>query len=209
MNNKDIVNYLLANPNFLIKHKEVLLSANLGNITKKDVLSISNYQTKLLQQENNNLQKDLSELVEVAKFNYHEHLKMQKFILLLIKQNNSKDFYQMIREYLLTHFNLLESRLIIWEENNINKTNKAKIMRYLNKKPYCGAMNNSDNKILFSKKNTSVAIMPIKSFAYGILAISSNDDRFLADNIASDLLLFLADTVYLLLQKLSNEKHSK
>ncbi len=203
MKNKDIIDYLLAHPNFLAKNKEVLLSANLGIKNKKNTLSITNYQIKLLHQQNIDLQQDLLEIVKTAKFNHNENVKIQKFIIILMSQNNIKDFYKIMTKDLLEHFNLLESRLIIWNKDNISKTNKGKIMRYLDKKAYCGIINSGDNKILFGKKSTSVAIIPIKSFKYGILALSSSDNRFFADNIASDLLVFLADIVYLLLQKLS------
>lgn len=204
MNSDKILQYLLDHPDFLINNEEVLLANNLVLNNDSNIKYIIEYQAELLKKDNQKLQQELAEIVAVADFNYNEQLKIQKFVLSIIKQKSLTQLLDFLIKNIPKKFNLLTAVIIIWRKSDIKQANKDKILRYLDdNQPYCGIINDEDNDLLFNNKSASVAIMPIGSTNYGILALSAKDKRFFDDNISTNLLSFLADVIYLSIIKVS------
>ena len=203
MNENEVLDFLLTNPDFLAKNPKTLLHMRLSTNKSDDSISLNDYQTKLLQEDNKKLSNELAHIIDISDFNYNEQLKLQKFILKIISKTKKEELVSVLTKDLLKDFSLLESKLIIWGEHKIHAKRKTKLFRYIDgKKPYFGTINVDDNDILFSKENNSIAILPIKSFNYGLLAVSAKDNRFIDNRVSANLLLFLTNIIYLLLQRL-------
>ena len=207
MNDKIVQAYLQKNPDFLINHPQILIDLNLPPQVKEGNLSIIDYQVKLLKERYQTLDAQLADLIDVAKFNELSQLQTQQFILKIIKQTDRKSLDKLMQITLAKKFKLAQSKLIIWsEQRHIKAENKRQLLRYIDQSSvYFGSINEPESRLIFDKHPKSIALVPLKSTRYGLLALASSDERFSQTNISEILLSLIANVAYIILQGIDNK----
>jgi uncharacterized protein YigA (DUF484 family) len=184
---KQVITYLEKNPAFFGKNLETLIKMEIPHPKGVGTISLLERQIQSARKQIDVLSLELMECIEMAEFNYMEQQKVQNFILKLFVTKNIQGIQTLFEKTFAKDFFLLEVNLI--------KTTKEyeQILRYLDEGVFFGQLEKKELDLLFKKKNKSIALCEIGAKAkYGLLAFSAEDERFLEDEISTELLFFIA-----------------
>jgi len=211
MSDKDIADYLEQNPEFFVKNEDVLLKMRIEHASG-DAVSILEYQTGRLREQNANLHAKLMDLVNVARENDRLNERIHRLTLALFAAENldqiidsmmnlfKKDFHaQWAQVFLFDHNTLPEMQhqeCVITKDERINKPfdNFFKANR-----PLCGRLKHQQLDILFGEDAEHVCssvLMPLGSHGkIGMIAIGSDDGHRFHSSMGTIYLNQMADII--------------
>jgi hypothetical protein len=193
---KTIADYLRSNPDFFSRHTQLLSTLKIPHHAG-DAISLVEYQVAALREQKKRLERELKNLITVARDNDQLSKCMHRLTVSLMETVSLDDIVQALQESLRNDFNAdaVSMRLfienlddssplpenIVCERNNPSVSEFEKILK--DAKPTCGKFRQSQIEFLFNEQHEeikSAALIPISGTTYtGILAIASFDkDRY-------------------------------
>lgn len=194
---KQVIEYLEKNPKFFDENLAVLYKMEIPHPKGVGTVSLLERQIQSAREQIDILSEDLVECIALAEFNYLEQMRVYQFILKLLGAKNKESIKSLFEEKFVKKFDLLEINLI--------KTTKKhnQVLRYLEDGVFFGQLEKEENSLLFKKKNQSIALCSLGNNAkYGLLVFSASDERFLEDELSTELLIFIAKITEFVLKKL-------
>ena len=94
----DVLNYLKENPNFFIKHPEILEILEIEHASG-EATSLIEKQVEIIKKKNLDVTNKLSEFLENAEHNQNLFLKIQNLILKIISQTNLNDLADFVESF--------------------------------------------------------------------------------------------------------------
>lgn len=193
---KTIADYLRSHPDFFSRHTQLLGTLKIPHHAG-DAISLVEYQVTSLREQKKRLERELKNLISVARDNDQLSKCMHRLTVALMETTSLNDIIQVIQESLRNDFNadtvslrlfienLQDSSLlpenIVCDRTDPSASGFDKILN--DAKPLCGKFRQSQIEFLFDDHQDeikSAALIPISGTTYtGILAIASFDkDRY-------------------------------
>ncbi len=204
-----IARYLLDHPDFFLRHEDVLEDIEVPHRTGEAV-SLLEHKIRMLQDKAARYQKQLQELIAVARENEQLNQRLHRLTLDLIGATTVEEVLAILQDELRARFNADAVELKLFstedlEEARVSEAGLAIFRKFMRTdKPTCGPLSGEKLKVLFGDQageSGSAALIPIRtSELAGVLAIGSRDrDRFHAGK-GVDFLIRLGELVSLTLQ---------
>jgi uncharacterized protein YigA (DUF484 family) len=183
-----IVTYLRAHPEFFNRHLDVLETLRIPHPCRPAV-SLLERQLLRTRECNTQLQKKLTELVEVAQENGYLISRMQRLTLMLIKHRELKSMLQGIKTVLQDEFNadfvtvkITAQAAALTGETFLTASHQALFEPVLrSRRPQCGQLNHEQVASLFADASAamgSVALVPLHGIGWcGLLGVGSQDKQ--------------------------------
>jgi|TARA_B100000315_G_scaffold195440_1_gene186297 hypothetical protein len=190
---KDVANYLQNNPDFFLDKDDLLITLTIPHL-RGSTVSLVERQVSLLRDRNQNLTKELGELMQAANDNDKTFQICRKIVLSLVEAETGEQLLTNLEGGLLTEFNCTAYTLIIFakDQYKINdwtsaipselaKEHVGSLMDSRN--PILGVLRKKEQDYLFgktSKQIKSCAVLPVRSDDdIALLAIGSSEvDHF-------------------------------
>ena len=212
MNPKDVEDFLILNPDFLLDNSHILNSIEIVHETGGAV-SLIQKQVEMLRKNYESTSSNLLKLLDVAKTNEEIFSKSKKLILELITCRNLEDIISTTESYFVGEFEADACKLIFFKENeNLPKgriLNAKEAHKYIGKKYnasdlFCGPLDKKESEFLFDKKANIVdcVLVPIKNIdCPGVLALGSKNENTYSEENDSLFLEFIADALSKLIER--------
>ena len=195
---KITVNYLRKHYDFFYQHKDLLMSLKIPHVSGGAV-SLIERQVEHLREQNTQLEKNLDELVSIAKDNESSNQRMHQLTLALLDCETLDAIAAVMDEILCDTFFVDHVKLRLFIQPAADQTENLfakpgsdlvkELEKILNKRqPACGFFKNLPLQPLFedqADKVASLAVIPLfieKNSCFGALVLGShNDSRFNAE----------------------------
>ena len=212
LNEKEVEQFLLLNPDFLSKNSHILNALEIVHETGGAV-SLIQKQVELLRENYNSTSNNLLGLIEIAKNNESIFLRTKDLILDLILCKNSIDIISLAERRFEGQFQADKCKLLFFREN-LNLP-KGRIIdpkeahgvfgkKYNAVDIYCGSINKKESNYIFKKKSGIVecVLVPIKSpDCPGLLALGSKKEGVYSNDYDSMFLEFVAQVLANLIER--------
>ncbi len=208
---QQICDYLLSHPGFFVRHIDVLNDLRVPHKTGGAV-SLLEHKVRMLQDKTEAYQKQLQELVTVARDNEQLNQRLHRLTLNLIEAQSREDILATLQDELRERFNADAVELKLFstrelEEAQVSESSLAMFRTFMNTdKPTCGPLKADKLRTLFGEQagdEGSAALIPIRtSDLSGILAIGSKDRQRFHSGKSVDFLVRLGELVSLSLQSM-------
>ncbi|MEJ2769634.1 DUF484 family protein [Mycetohabitans sp. B46] len=147
MNDREVADYLLANPQFFDRHAELLASVRLSNPHGKAAVSLQERQMELLRDKYKQLERRLAELLRHGQENDSLTAKLQRWTLRVIAERDPHAIPATITSGLREIFDVPQAALRVWDVTTAYA--QAQFARSVGEEvrifasslvaPYCGA----------------------------------------------------------------------
>ncbi|MEO5703293.1 MAG: DUF484 family protein [Gammaproteobacteria bacterium] len=205
---KEIVEYLRAHPDFFSTHTHLLAELTVPH-ENGGTISLIERQVAILRDQNRQLRHDLMEFVKIARDNDRLTERLQRLTLALMESTNLSDIFFIVHDALRNDFSadVVAVRLLVAPQAPVDESNalvaiafaeqdadrlanaKAAFKKILEAgKPVCGKLTPAQAHYLFRERAgeiNSTALVPLRrssdkaTTCFGILAIGSfNAERF-------------------------------
>jgi uncharacterized protein YigA (DUF484 family) len=183
-----IAAYLRTHPEFFTRHLDLLETLRIPHPCGSAV-SLLERQLLLIRESNTQLQKKLTELVEVAQENGYLISRMERLTLMLIKHRELNSMLQGIKTILKDEFNadyvtikLTAQAATSTEETFLSASHQALFESVLRSdRPQCGQFDHEQVISLFGEADAfigSVALIPLRGTGWcGLLGVGSQDKQ--------------------------------
>ncbi len=190
---KDVVEFLDQNHDFFMEKGDLLLKMRIAH-SSGDAVSLLQYQTERLREQNTNLHAKLMDLVNVARENDRLNERIHRLTLALINTHSIDNIIDVLVELLHKEFHAQWARVYLFRHNEVNTPahqdsiidqdeqlnthfeNFFKINR-----PLCGRLKKQQLEILFGEyadQVGSAVLLPLGSHGkIGMVAIGSEDEQ--------------------------------
>lgn len=212
---QQICDYLLYHPSFFLRHTDILNDLHIPHKTGGAV-SLLEHKIRMLQDKAEAYQKQLQELLTVARDNEQLNQRLHRLTLNLIEAESREDVLAILQDELRERFNADAVELKLFstrelEEAQVSESGLALFRTFMNiDKPTCGPLKADKLKTLFGNQageEGSAALIPIRtSDLSGILAIGSQDRERFHSGKSVDFLVRLGELVSLSLQAMDTRK---
>lgn len=184
-----IAEYLLAHPDFLDRHPEVLAALDIPHDTG-GALSLVQRQINVLRADSNKYRRQLEDLIAVARENDRLSGRLHRLILALIDASTLDEVLATLQDQLRDQFQADAVELKLFSASEVKQhaeqgeTGPALFQDFMaRRRPTCGSLPASQLTFLFGDQageTASVALIPLDAgHLEGVLAIGSRDtDRF-------------------------------
>ena len=209
---REIAEYLLSHPDFFVRNEEVLNDLEVPHRTG-DAVSLIEHKVRMLQDKANQYQKQLQELIAVARENEQLNQRLHRLTLNLIESASVEEVLATLQDELRDRFNAdaVELKLFSTEdlkEAQMSEAGMAIFRKFMHTdKPTCGPLKDEKLKVLFGDQageEGSAALIPIRtSDLSGVLAIGSRDRERFHSGKGVDFLVRLGELASLTLQAVS------
>lgn len=225
----DVEVYLMANPDFFIKHPLALESLDIHS-SPEGTISLAKKQQQRLQGKNKQLHEQLQALIENAHSNTALQQKLHELCLQLMDAADLSSLLKTLSQQLMEQFAAddVALRLFYHADHQLElpagahnvaqlHADDASLSQFDNllskQKPVCGRLTSKQKQLLFNEKAEdiqSVVCLPLgHEPCAGILAIGSEDpNRFHAD-MATDYLSYLGEVFMRILRKFCHPHHEQ
>jgi uncharacterized protein len=147
MNDREVADYLLANPDFFVEHAELLASIKLGNPHGKAAVSLQERQMEMLREKNKHLELRLSELLRYGHENDSIAAKMVHWTSQVLAERDPHALPRLIADKLRHEFDVPQAALRLWDvaeayaQASFAKHTGEEVRLFANslEVPYCGA----------------------------------------------------------------------
>jgi uncharacterized protein YigA (DUF484 family) len=211
ISDKDVVEFLEQNPDFFMDRESTLLKMRIAH-TSGDAVSLLQYQTERLREQNANLRAKLMDLVNVARENDRLNERIHRLTLALIKTHSIDDIIDVLEELLHKEFHAQWVRLFLFDHNAIetfkHQDNIVTQDEHINtnfenffkaNRPLCGRLKKQQLEILFAEHADQVGsavLLPLGSHGkIGMVAIGSNDGHRFHSSMGTIYLNQMADII--------------
>ncbi|MDC0067446.1 DUF484 family protein [Gammaproteobacteria bacterium] len=206
---KDVADYLLANPDFFVDRDRLLLKIQVPH-KNKGTISLVEKQLDVIRDRQKKTRRQLSEFVENAERNKEIFDKSRKLILSLMAAEQSTKFFAALEKGLKRDFGCKANSLVVFGKpkqiNHFTSRIPAESARkYVgglmqSKVPTLGPLRPREQDFLFgdqSEKVKSAAVLTIrnKNKHLGMLAIGSNNIEYFTPDMDALFINFIAETL--------------
>jgi uncharacterized protein len=210
MNDREVADYLLANPEFFVEHAELLTSIKLGNPHGKAAVSLQERQMEMLRDKNKHLERRLSELLRYGHENDSIASKFNRWTARVIAERDPYALPRTIALNLRDVFDVPQAALRVWDvadaytQADFARHTGEEVRLFANSLavPYCGANSGFEAAQWLDTAEgapESVALIALRapqtdgkseaeSNAFGLLVMGSPDSRRFHDGMATDFL---------------------
>ena len=213
-----ILQYLLENPDFIIKNVDLFNKMFALRKNNTNVISFEDIRIKSLINENNMLKKKLAEIIETAKINKNIQEKISKFSNEIISYRKITSLFEFIEKFIENEFSSISIKIYMINFSGLSELDKKyfsgeiKIKNLINdiyifKKP-CFVTQKIIKKYCLEKhinKSSPYVLCPLGiEFPVGIILVKQKSEM-MGINLQFDLLESLATTIsYSLEQYIQN-----
>ena len=194
LSDKDVEDYLREHPDFFESHTSLLMELKVPHPNTGSAVSLIEHQVEILRQQNTKIQKQLDDLVQIARENDRHSKNMHKLVLAMAGAKNLNEVFSLLYENLRTDFAadavciriLAEPKSVKLSSSKEFDVNVAVISKHFGRqlkdgKAICGRAKTEQKKILFEDqgdKVKSLAFIPLRfNKSVGLLAIGSYDEK--------------------------------
>lgn len=194
LSDKEVEEFLRANPEFFENHTELLMDLRIPHPNTGSAVSLIEHQVELLRKQNTKIQKQLDELIQIARENDRLSKSMHQLILSLMGTKNLNEALTLLYNNLRTDFSadavcirfLAQPKSAKLTDNKEFSADVGLMTKHFGRqlkegKAICGRAKTEQKKILFEEqggKVKSLAFIPLKfTNSAGFLAIGSYDER--------------------------------
>lgn len=201
----EVAAWLQANPEFFNEQAELLSRLRLVSPVIGKTISLHDRQIEVIREKNKGLERNLAELIRIARDNDTLLRHIQKWTRAILKSNNDADRPQTLISELQSIFTIPHATLRLWnlDETYAEKwftqdvSESIRIFAQGLQAPYCGKNNDYEaSRWLKAEAIASIALVPLRTETgtFGLLVLGSPDEtRFRAD-MATDFLSEIAQT---------------
>jgi uncharacterized protein YigA (DUF484 family) len=209
-----IADYLIAHPDFLERHPEVLAALQIPHETGSAV-SLIERQVKQLRADSAKYRRQLEDLIEVARENDRLTAKLHQLILALIDAATLDEVLTILQDQLLDQFRADAVELKLFAADELERSAEAGdsgaalFSDFMAKgRPSCGNLPAAQLQYLFGDQvgdTGSVALVPLNAGEQeGVLAIGSHDPQRFHASKSVDFLTRLGEIVSHTLQAVTS-----
>ncbi|MCG5075892.1 DUF484 family protein [Paraburkholderia tagetis] len=211
MNDREVADYLLANPDFFVEHAELLATIKLGNPHGKAAVSLQERQMEMLREKNKHLELRLSELLRYGHENDSISAKTVHWVAHVLAERDPHALPRLIAEQLRQEFDVPQAALRLWDvadayvQASFARHTGEEVRLFANslEMPYCGANTGFEAAqwldggdagaaqsvaIIALRKRVSAEERDPSGEAFGLLVLGSPDPRRFHDGMATDFL---------------------
>lgn len=147
MNEREVADYLLANPDFFTEHAELLATIRLGNPHGKAAVSLQERQMEMLRDKNKLLERRLAELLRYGHENDSIAAKFNRWTTRVISERDPYALPRTIADNLRDVFDVPQAALRVWDvaaqyaQADFARHTGEEVRIFANSlaAPYCGA----------------------------------------------------------------------
>jgi hypothetical protein len=194
LSDKDVEEFLRAHPDFFENHTDLLMDLKIPHPNTGSAVSLIEHQVELLRKQNNKIQKQLDDLVQIARDNDRLNKNMHQLILSLMGAKNLNEVLALLYKNLRADFSadavcirfLAQPRSAKLTSNKEFSGDVGVLTRQFGRqlkdgKAICGRAKTEQKQILFADqggKVKSLAFIPLRfNHSAGLLAIGSFDEK--------------------------------
>jgi uncharacterized protein len=203
-----VIAYLKQYPQFFVQHEAVLTMLEIPH-SSGNAVSLVERQLVVLRDENQQLQRKLENLIEIAKQNEQLNQRLQAIILNLTHVHSADEFFDLLYDNFMREFNTDAMSLRLFELPPAALAGRAEFVEYdanvyhlfeqflTNNESFCGRLSPEQQTFLFPDGQVSSAVLiPIGlPKPRGILAMGSRDVARFHAGMATDMLKYMGDLV--------------
>ncbi|HGL4260014.1 DUF484 family protein [Burkholderia dolosa] len=115
MNDREVADYLLANPEFFAQHAELLATIRLANPHGKAAISLQERQMEMLRDKNKHLERRLAELVRYGHENDSLSAKFSRWTARVIAERDPYALPRTIADGIADVFDVPQTALRVWD----------------------------------------------------------------------------------------------
>lgn len=192
VSDKEVEKYLKQHPDFFEKHTQLLTELKVPHVTGGAV-SLVERQVDVLRKQNRKLQKQLDDLVQIARDNEKLNRQVYKLTLSLMEADSVSDVVNLLVRSLSTDFaadavalRIVASPKVVAALHRREFISNAEDLKQLfgkifeDGRPLCGRLKQTQREYLFAETAArigSVALLPLMAKkGFGLLAIGSFED---------------------------------
>ena len=216
INSDNVSEYLLSHPDFFVQHPEVLKEIQVPHASG-EAISLIEKQLSLLREQHNNMQKQLHDLVEIARQNEELAKRMHLLSLTLMDATDPKDIFSTLYENLKANFKVDHVAVRLFAEPAFIDTyagpefagksiqEKALFNSIIEKRlPLSGRLKRQQQVFLFDDDGDDIAsavIVPLHGQGWGgVLSIASTDSNRFTETMGVELLANLGEILSFILK---------
>jgi uncharacterized protein YigA (DUF484 family) len=147
MNERDVADYLLANPEFFVQHAELLAAIRLANPHGKAAVSLQERQMDMLRDKSKLLERRLAELLRYGHENDSIAAKFNRWTARVIAERDAHALPRTVAQGLMEVFDVPQAALRVWDvadtyrEADFARQVGEEVRLFANglDAPYCGA----------------------------------------------------------------------
>lgn len=194
LSDKEVEEFLRAHPDFFEKHSELLMDLKIPHPNTGSAVSLIEHQVELFRKQNAKIQKQLDELIQIARENDRLNKNMHQLTLSLMAAKNLNEVLTLLYNNLRTDFSadavcirfLAQPRSSKLSDNmefsgDVGLLTKQFGRQLKEGKAICGRAKTEQKKILFDEQGNkvkSLAFIPLRfNHSAGLLAIGSYDEK--------------------------------
>ncbi len=210
----EIAHYLLDHPDFFLRHEDVLEDIEVPHRTGEAV-SLLEHKIRMLQDKASRYQKQLQELIAVARENEQLNQRLHQLTLRLIETESVDEVLATLQDELRARFNADAVELKLFssedlEEARVSEAGMVIFRKFMRTdKPTCGPLSGEKLRVLFGDQageEGSAALIPIRTRELsGVLAIGSRDRHRFHAGKGVDFLVRLGELVSLTLEAVNRK----
>lgn len=147
MNDREVADYLLANPEFFSQHAELLAAIRLANPHGKAAISLQERQMEMMREKNKLLERRLAELLRYGHENDSIAAKFNRWTAHVIAERDAHALPRTVAQGLMEVFDVPQAALRLWDVADTYRD--AEFARHVGEEvrlfangldaPYCGA----------------------------------------------------------------------
>lgn len=215
----DVASYLRSHPDFFERHLPLLRRMQIPHQSGASTVSLVERQVSVLRQRNDELERRLAELVEVAKANNRLVDHIHELAVAFIKTSGSDARLEVLESALREKFNAERAVLVVFRELTNPDVVRPGFVKLVDRadpalksfstflrsaRARCGPLRDRQKEFLFDREADSVAsaaMVPIGEGArFGFLTVGSNDPNQFHPGQRVDFLARLGELVEIALE---------
>ena len=204
-----VAEYLRSHPEFFLTHEDVLAELKLPHDSGR-AISLVERQVHLFREQRDTLQRELADLIAVARQNDRLFDKSKRLLIKLLEADTLADIAAVLDESLRHDFGLDASGLVLFSEQSppsqqgslhfVTRGEADEILGslLLGEKALCGRFRKAQLQLLFpnAKDIGSAAIIPLRfDGLLGALAVGSKDIHYFESGMGSLFLSYISETL--------------
>ncbi len=211
---QEVEAYLREYPEFFVAHEHLLSQMQIPH-SKGVAISLVERQVQVLREENQQIQRQMQQMIEAARRNETVNAQIQRLIIALLDTDNLEDLFDTLYLTVQQEFNTDRVSLRLFDMPLPHLSHRAEPVEYdahvfnlfedllKSRHPICGRITQAQTQYLFgSEKIGSAVLIPLGSpQAQGILALGSQDVARFHAGMSTDLLSYMGTLVSHLLRR--------
>lgn len=208
LSEESVAHYLQQHPEFFTHQESLLATMKIPHITGS-AISLIERQLAVLREENQQLQRHLNKLVNIAQENEQLNWRIQRLIAALASATGIDEFFQILYTTLENEFNTQAVAVRWFELPSGQLAPRPEFKEYdaqvfalfenwlASAKPSCGQLTTERREYLFPNNHiASAVLLPLgKPKPQGILAMGSQDISRFHASMGTELLQYMADLI--------------